>query len=294
MLILEKETFFRQISVNRYIIILVGAGAAVFAYLQGFLLDREPPKVAIVSPAWDKRLQLDAGSNTVSEVVQVRARDNRYVKMLELLIDGVPVHTAGGSGILTYKWQAGEGKHTLEVAAYDRCGNKSKSLPLIVSVEKPVSQPVDVYSEGQFQTVQPDFSVNMDLITREVQVAVDKWVRTACEKDLTGHVECYADQLDRYYNKYNVTKDELIKSKEEMMTKYDIIDIQVSDVKVDVENRSSAVATFKKTWDARGRETFAGEEIQRLRFQKSRNKWKITSEEEVEIYWVTVNGKRVM
>jgi hypothetical protein len=137
-------------------------------------------------------------------------------------------------------------------------------------------------------------AVNTTKETQQIQTLLNKWVSTAREKNINSHVACYADLMEKYFESYNYPKSDLYEDKLSIFTKYNVINMSIDDVKISLINDSEAIATFNKQWDARGSETFAGEEIQELKLRKYNGEWKIFSESELNIFWVTKNGQKIV
>jgi hypothetical protein len=66
------------------------------------------------------------------------------------------------------------------------------------------------------------------------------------------------------------------------VNKYDI-----RDIKLESRRGPRAVVTFTKDWDMSGVRRFAGSERQRLTLHKAGERWQITGEEELKLYWVS-------
>ncbi|MDH7578618.1 MAG: hypothetical protein QHH75_12580 [Bacillota bacterium] len=267
------------------LVVLCGLALAVVAYLQGYILDRQAPQVTITSPAWDKELNLNSTNDPVVEVIEVKARDNRRVESLELLLNGISIKSVKGLGSLVCKWETTlEGKYTFKAVAYDRCGNQSESLPLVINVRKS-------FPEQSEETVYTGEALQVE--KQVVEGFLYKWVDTMRDKDLVGHMACYADNLVKYYTQYNVPKDQVYNNKMSTFARYDVIEMNIDNININFDNVDHAIATFNKQWDTRGQETFSGEVLQKLELRKINGEWLITSEEELQIYRATRNGENI-
>lgn len=264
-------------------VIVTVISAAAYAYLQGYVLDKQPPEVSISAPAWNKVLTLSSSGEHVKELIEIKARDNRVIKKIDLLINGVPTKATENSNTLIYQWETSkEGKYTFCAVAQDRCGNTGKSLPLMIEVKPKTEQPVTGLND------------DLEKKKQEINDIVYNWVNTLREKNLNGHMDFYADVLEMYYTSPNLSKTDIYKNKEETMAKFDVIDMSISDLQINIENNGIAYAVFNKKWDARGRETFSGEVLQQLKLKNINGKWQIVGEEELKIYWVIRNGKKIV
>ncbi|MGQ0571361.1 MAG: hypothetical protein ACT4P5_17800 [Armatimonadota bacterium] len=67
-----------------------------------------------------------------------------------------------------------------------------------------------------------------------------------------------------------------------------VVQYRIHNLRITPESTDRAVATFDKVWDFRMADNrrFAGEERQRLRLRQYEGRWKIVSEEELQVYWV--------
>ncbi len=115
------------------------------------------------------------------------------------------------------------------------------------------------------------------------------WADALADGDIHGHILHYADVLERYFTKRNVTRQVVYQDKERFLStyrtvvRYRILNLEVLPVSADV-----ALAVFDKAWDFRTADNrrFAGEERQRLKLRLFNGRWKIVAEEELHVYWV--------
>lgn len=122
---------------------------------------------------------------------------------------------------------------------------------------------------------------------QEIAAALDEWIRAAEQRDVSRHVSAYADRLDTYFTRRNVSKEAVWADKRAFFSSYDTIDLSLKNIEVDVRGENTAVVTFDKAWNAVGNgKTFSGEERQQLVLHRIGGQWKITSEKELKVYWV--------
>lgn len=115
------------------------------------------------------------------------------------------------------------------------------------------------------------------------------WADALADGDINGHIIHYADVLERYFTRRNVTRQVVYQDKERFLStyrtvvRYRILNLEVLPVSGDV-----AYAVFDKAWDFRTADNrrFAGEERQRLKLRLFDGRWKIVSEGELRVYWV--------
>lgn len=116
---------------------------------------------------------------------------------------------------------------------------------------------------------------------------LDQWRRTLIDRDLDAQVALYAPAVGRFFNKRNVSRDDVRSEKKRFLNRYpEFVKYDVSDIRVESMENDRAVLTFRKEWDARGRNRFAGAERQRLTLVRDGRNWQIVGEEELKVYWV--------
>jgi len=125
---------------------------------------------------------------------------------------------------------------------------------------------------------------------KAIKSAINVWVRSFRDKDGTTHAACYAPVVEKYFRRYDVSNQKLLRDKEnafaamELVRTYDISDIQVA-----AEPGGRIAATFHKDWDTSTKDgkVFAGSEIEKLTFAPYSGAWKIVREEELKILRVS-------
>lgn len=120
----------------------------------------------------------------------------------------------------------------------------------------------------------------------QIRELIDTWARTVSEGNANDHCSLYADQVERYFKRRNVTNEQIRQDKQQAFKTFSKIIIRVTNLEIQRITASDAVITFDKSWDTRGERKFSGSVKQRMKLSKLGADWKITSEEELEIYWV--------
>ncbi|MGQ0549563.1 MAG: hypothetical protein ACT4PY_07855 [Armatimonadota bacterium] len=126
-------------------------------------------------------------------------------------------------------------------------------------------------------------------IAGSIMGMIADWADSLIDGDIDSHILHYADVLERYFTKRNVTRQVVYQDKERFLSTYRVVvtyrirNLEVRPVAADV-----AFAVFDKAWDFRTADNrrFAGEEQQRLKLRLFDGRWKIVSEEELRVYWV--------
>ncbi|MBC8165773.1 MAG: hypothetical protein H7Y20_07865, partial [Bryobacteraceae bacterium] len=117
--------------------------------------------------------------------------------------------------------------------------NRSRSAETIVPAVKP--QPA-LKKTASKQTSQSAES--------EVRALVERWRSTLLEKNIAGHVACYAPVVRRYFRQANVNRAFVEKDKRRLAALWpEIRTYEISDLTISELSPDRAVATFRKEWD---------------------------------------------
>jgi hypothetical protein len=130
-------------------------------------------------------------------------------------------------------------------------------------------------------------SIGKSNLPGDLHVFLDRWRSTLISGDAGAQADLYANKVDRFFTKRNVSRDEVRREKERLLGQYpEFYRYEIGDVRVESMDGNRAVVSFRKDWDARGRGRFAGSERQRLTLRRESGSWKIVGEEETKVYWV--------
>lgn len=135
----------------------------------------------------------------------------------------------------------------------------------------------------------PPEAIDREAITASVLEMVADWADALADGDINGHIIHYADVLERYFTKRNVTRQAVYQDKERFLATYPtVVRYRILNLEVFPLSADMAFAVFDKAWDFRtgNNRRFAGEEKQRLKLRLFDGRWKIVSEEELRVYWV--------
>jgi serine/threonine-protein kinase len=163
----------------------------------------------------------------------------------------------------TRSWYRGRSNYSdADLTANDRA-----NIALIKSAEGASSTPVDTAS-----------------IQKEVLNTLNGWVEAMGHHDLDAYMSYYANSLDTYYKRSNVSRNDVRADKARAFSRFATLDIQLSnvDIKPD-ETAGRVVVTYNKAYDfaeAGGRH-FNGSARSALWLEKSSNRWLITSEKDL-------------
>jgi restriction system protein len=122
---------------------------------------------------------------------------------------------------------------------------------------------------------------------QRVREVLAVWTSTILSNDLAGQVDCYAPTVAPFFQRASATLQEVATEKERVMKTYPLVRKYVSsNISFERVDANRVVVSFDKTWEARGRRTFAGSERQSLELRPLGGRWRIIGERELQIYWV--------
>jgi serine/threonine protein kinase len=124
-------------------------------------------------------------------------------------------------------------------------------------------------------------------VRSEVTEAVNRWVETTISRNIDDHMSTYAQTLETYYNARNVPASRVREDRSRAFASYDVINIEISNLRVVPEGSAGdrATATFDKTWNFQGARRSSGSVQQRLWLTKVNNRWVITGERDLQLYY---------
>lgn len=118
----------------------------------------------------------------------------------------------------------------------------------------------------------------------ELRAALDEWVKTTNSGELSRQMSLYLPVLERFYQKRNVSRASAQQEKERFLANLSSFSVQVSEpeLKVDADGRTAKML-FRKSYTSVGAQSRSGEVVQELRWVKTSDGWKITSERDVQV-----------
>lgn len=167
-----------------------------------------------------------------------------------------------------------ENKNTANTNA-DSEANTSKETPTPTPKKTPIPTPKTT----------PDS--NPEKTKKEVQDKVYSWKSMAEVRNLDSYMNNYASRID-YYKKKRASKSFVRKDKEKAFNKYTSIKSTFSNMNIKPSfDGKTAVATFDKEWIfSNESEQNSGKVRSQLKLKKVDDKWLITSERDLKVYYV--------
>lgn len=123
--------------------------------------------------------------------------------------------------------------------------------------------------------------------TQEVTSTIYDWAATPQAHDLDAYMRYYADTLDTYYMRSNVSADFVRSNKARAYSRYHKLDVHLTNLVVTVDaSGERASAAFDKTFNFEGDKLLSGSVRQALWLRKIDGRWLITGEKDLRVYYV--------
>jgi serine/threonine protein kinase len=118
----------------------------------------------------------------------------------------------------------------------------------------------------------------------ELRAALNEWVATTNSGDMTRQINLYLPVLERFYQQRNVPRASVRQEKERFLATLDSFSVQVSQPQVTIgADGRTATMLFRKSYSSTGAQARNGEVLQELRWVKTAQGWRISSERDVQV-----------
>jgi hypothetical protein len=130
--------------------------------------------------------------------------------------------------------------------------------------------------------------VDVAALRNEVTALLNGWANSSMAHDINTHMSYYADTLDTYYTKSNVSAGEVRADRQRAYETYSSLDISLSNIQITPDATGErATVVLDKTWNFTGEErATSGSVQQRLTLAKIAGRWRITGEKDLRVYYV--------
>ena len=130
--------------------------------------------------------------------------------------------------------------------------------------------------------------VNMTALRKEVTDTLNGWAQSSMERDIDAQMSYYADTLDIYYTKTNVSASVVRADRQRAYDTYSTLDIKLSNIVITTDPAGQlANALLDKTWIFENEEkSNSGSVQQEIRLAKRDGRWLIIGEKDVQVYYV--------
>lgn len=124
-------------------------------------------------------------------------------------------------------------------------------------------------------------------LTREVRTTIEDWAGAARSHDLDMQMTYYAETVDPYFLKRNVSADYVRSTRSLAFSRYIKLDVQLSNINIELDQSGTqATATFDKAFAFEGEKSFSGSVKSKLWLTKFGSRWLITGERDIKVYYV--------
>jgi serine/threonine protein kinase len=128
---------------------------------------------------------------------------------------------------------------------------------------------------------------NTSSLRNEVLMTLNGWAGAARAHDLDAQMSCYADVVDPYFLRHNVSAAGVRANRSVAYTKFTKLDVQLSNIDIAVDQSgTSATATFDKAYSFEGERYLSGSVRSMLWLTKSGLRWLISGERDLKVYYV--------
>jgi ketosteroid isomerase-like protein len=117
-----------------------------------------------------------------------------------------------------------------------------------------------------------------------LRAALDEWIAATNARDLARQMTFYPPTVAVFYRERNVARSAVLAEKRRLFARAEVIDVQAGPPEIALDGADAATMRFRKTYDIRGPQASRrGEVVQELRWAKTPEGWKITSERDVQV-----------
>jgi hypothetical protein len=122
--------------------------------------------------------------------------------------------------------------------------------------------------------------------SQELRTALEQWRQTLRSGDPNAATAYYLPVMERYFTQRNASAADVRRLLAQSLARYGRPAIlRFSDLRITPLGDDRATATFRKHWQTSGPRISAGESAERLELLKRHDVWKISSEQEIRVYW---------
>jgi hypothetical protein len=124
-------------------------------------------------------------------------------------------------------------------------------------------------------------------VKKELTDFMQSWARTNSEKNPDAHLAHYANTLEVYYGESGKDKNHVLADRLRAYQRYDLIQMQVDNLKITPESAESATVVFDKSWTMKNdKKTSIGSVQQEVHVTKTKGKWLIDGEKDLKVYFI--------
>ncbi|MCA1594663.1 MAG: YARHG domain-containing protein, partial [Acidobacteria bacterium] len=138
-----------------------------------------------------------------------------------------------------------------------------------------------------FENGRPGGQQDDSAVRKGVREALDGWADATRDRDLDAHMSFYADTLQTYYLKPNVSATQVRAERARAFERYDDMDVKLEHVEIKPDaSGTRATVTLDKTWEFNADDKRStGSVRQMLWLAKVGDRWLITGEKDLEVHY---------
>ena len=123
-------------------------------------------------------------------------------------------------------------------------------------------------------------------IQREIRDILRRWSESLMRDDINAHVSLYASVVSPFFTKDRASRADILDEIRDLRSRYGrVTSNKISEITVAVVDPNHAIANFRKRWDT-STNRFSGVEREQLKFTRENREWLITSEQELQVYFL--------
>jgi len=154
----------------------------------------------------------------------------------------------------------------------------------------PPAQPVPA-PQAAVQTPAPAPANEADRIAEtgdvrhQIRSVLEEWRESLLNRNVDEYTSLYAPTVGPYFRENRVSRAQIAAEVRRMLGRYGpLTSYKISNVTIAPVDQNHAIANFRKDWKTEGN-SFSGAERAQLRFERLNGDWRITSEQELQVYW---------
>lgn len=247
--------------------------------------------------------QTDWGKSQQTRVITQKAESSGSKTLIAVFATALVMLLLFGAGIGAYFFFSNQnGEITQATNKKDDENDDSntdsvlESSPEPKETKKPTPKENEPEPTEKPEPTEPPAKFNPEEIKKDIEDQIYSWRSLAEARNLNAYMSKYASRID-YYKKKNMSVSSVRADKQKAFSKYEEIDINISQLKIDVDSSGEeATASFDKQWyfddtqwtysDESKSKSTSGKVRSQLRFKKIGGDWKITSEKDLKVYYV--------
>ena|GEM_PF-1239988 len=130
-------------------------------------------------------------------------------------------------------------------------------------------------------------NVDTAAVAKEIGNTLNAWAAATTGRNLDEHMSFYADTLETYYKKQNVSSEQVRADRARAFAQYDTLDVTLTNVQIKPDQAGTrAIVLLDKSWDFESDAKHStGSVLQQLTLVKTGGRWLITGEKDLQVHF---------